>query len=219
MNRHSNFMDIHHRQDKKFCRFMVERLDKFKYDKDVENTLRLSISNENDTLALGNEIGNIISSMYHLNVPVTGIYLYGKFRIGKSTLIKGIVNSLEHIENNEKVDVKRMTRFQKYEMVYPNVYHIDYFKDRFTGFQVTPIELKDNEMLIAEWPETLNENSLEKNRIEIELLELGPNENITEKSDVMIYQKLQHRQALYASMIGYDNGVQLIWKLKENYNV
>lgn len=178
------------RRHKPIYHFMVERLDKFKYIEDTENTLRLTISNESDTETLGANIGNAIK-----DIRISGIYLYGKYKIGKSTLANSITNNL-----NQKVT------------------HIDFFSKRYTGKPVKKIELSENEILIAEWPEVLEDNAFEENRLEIEFCELKENESITEKSEVLIYNKSPENRTLYVTMIGYGNGIELLKKVKEQYN-
>ncbi len=186
------------------------------FPEESENAACYDITDIKETENLGKHLGKLITQSFKDDAPVKGLYLFGKIGIGKSILVKNIINSMEK-NTDKEIDVARREDTRKYNMVYPNVLHNDYYSNRFSRFYESAPILNKNEMIIAEWADNLKDDFFDKDRIEIELLYLLPDESFSEKKTVLIRETKEMENpdvTRYATLIGYGNGIDVIEKLK-----
>lgn len=215
-----NNRNRHNQPRKKLYHFALERDEKFMYSDDSENTFRVDITDKSNTEKLGKLIGNLIVETYNENNPLKAIYLTGVAKTGKTTLTENIMKSFSAPDD---FTIDRKPKYQIYDNVYPKVHHIDYFAKRHLAKGINKESLNEDEFLIAEWPDALNPEQLEENRLEIECEIILENETITGKKLDFItryihFDKEERSHTRYATIIGYGNGIELLKKVKEQYN-
>lgn len=137
-----------------------------------EELLRIDITDKNETVHLGNAIGQLVLQSFKNNMPIRAVCLYGASGTGKSMLADGILQSLEH---SEGLELKRRTRKHFFPQTYPKCRHVDYWMWRFNSFarQMLPeyrrSVLQKDEFLLAEWCSEIPKEWLEVDRLDIEI--------------------------------------------------
>ena len=196
------------------------RKQRFMFKEYSENTIRFDITNQSDTKLLGTEFGKLILQSFIDECPVKGVYTFGRIGMGKTVFSTAIINSFNNIEDL-LIDVKHKVRYRFYD-TYPKCHHLDYYDFLRPDFEYkNKIDLKPDEIIIAEWSEYIPKRPIdwfEPDKIEIELYHCFDKKSIcTErKSDILNFNTITSEGSMrFASMIGYGNGIKIIQKLKE----
>lgn len=195
------------------------RQSKFLFQTYFKNSIRYDITEQSDTKLLGQYLGKLFLESFKNNIPVKGMYVFGRIGMGKTVLSTAIINSFENTENL-LIDVKHRIDYRYYD-TYPACHHIDYYRLGRNAFPYNErIQLKDNEMIIAEWSDNLikrNKLYFEKDRIDIELYHCFDKKNICRELSTPVFSKniTTEGSMRFASLIGYGNGVSIIKSLKQ----
>ena len=182
---------------------------------------RFNITQQDDTKILGSKIGLQVLSVFHNNIPIKGIYVFGRIGMGKTVLSTSIIKSFENTEDL-LIDIKHKVIYRYYD-TYPKCYHLDYYSFLRKDFPwKEKIELKSDELIIAEWSDYLPKqpvNYFENDRIEIELFYCFDKKDIITqtKVDAINFNEITADNSMrFASLIGYGAGIQLIENLKND---
>ena len=130
----------------------------------LNNTQSSNSNSPNSTIALISA-KSVKSEKNPAILPRT-IYLYGDLGAGKTTFTRAFVSAFAGAENAE-VASPSFTLCHEYPTT-PEIYHADLY--RLPNNSNLPEELQElpnNIIFILEWPERLNKESLEENRLEI----------------------------------------------------
>ncbi|MFY0714366.1 tRNA (adenosine(37)-N6)-threonylcarbamoyltransferase complex ATPase subunit type 1 TsaE [Seonamhaeicola sp. NFXS20] len=133
-------------------------------------------------------INNVAKEIINYATSKT-IFLYGDMGVGKTTLVKSLV---ECLGSNDEVSSPTFSIVNEYEAKDNLIYHFDLYRinnlEEAFSFGIEDY-LYSNEWVIVEWPELIEDIEIEQyNRIEIELnednsrtlkLNLEPNLNVS----------------------------------------
>ncbi|APY12870.1 tRNA (adenosine(37)-N6)-threonylcarbamoyltransferase complex ATPase subunit type 1 TsaE [Seonamhaeicola sp. S2-3] len=116
-------------------------------------------------------INNVAKEIIN-NATSKTIFLYGDMGVGKTTLVKSLV---EYLGSNEEVSSPTFSIVNEYEAKENLIYHFDLYRinnlEEAFSFGIEDY-LYSNEWVIVEWPELIEDIEIEQyNRIEIELNE------------------------------------------------
>ena len=188
-----------------------------------EDTIRYDITEQSDTKLLGESLGKFFLESFKTGTPVKGMYVFGRIGMGKTVLSTAIINSFENTKDL-LIDVKHRVDYRYYD-TYPACHHVDYYRFGRTNFPCNEqIQLKENEMIIAEWADNLikrNKLYFEEDRIDIELYHCFDKKNICKELSTPVFNKniTAEGSMRFASLVGYGNGIQVIKKLKKDKNL
>lgn len=198
----------------------LPRKSRFLFKNYSKDTIRFDITKQIDTKLLGEKIGCLILQSFKNNFPVKGIYTFGRIGMGKTVLSTTIIKNFENTEDL-LIDVKHGVKYRHYD-TYPQCWHIDYFDYFIDNKLRIKTDLKEDELIIAEWSDYLSKrpvNFFEENRIEIELYHCFDKKDITTKTKtkVLNFDTITSEGSMrFASMIGYGNGIAVIEALKQD---
>lgn len=199
---------------------VLGRKPRFLFKEYSEGTIRYDITNQTDTKLLGKKIGSLVLQSFKSNLPVKGIYTFGRIGMGKTVLSTEIIKRFENTEDL-LIDVKHGVKYRHYD-TYPQCWHIDYFDYFYDSRLKTKFDLKEDEMIIAEWSDYIPKrpvNFFENDKIEIELYHCFDKKDIVTKTrtKVLNFDTITSEGSMrFASMIGYGNGIAVIEALKKD---
>lgn len=197
---------------------ILKRKQKFLFKENNIGTVRYDITNQSNSKILGENLGLQILNSFKNNVPLKGLYVFGRIGMGKTVLATAVISNFENTKDL-LIDIKHRIQYRYYD-TYPRCYHLDYYSYRRKDFQwKNKIELNSDEIIIAEWSEYLPSNYFENDRIEIELYHCYNKNDIYEKINtrVLDFSEITSEGSLrFASLIGYGNGIQIIENIKDN---
>ena len=200
---------------------MLKRKQKFLFKENGIDTVRYDITKQSNSKVLGENLGIQILNSFKNNIPINGLYVFGRIGMGKTVLATAIINNFENTEDL-LIDIKHDIQYRYYD-TYPKCYHLDYYSYRHKDFQwKNKIKLNSDEIIIAEWSEYLPINFFEKDRIEIELYHCYNKNDVYEKikTRVLDFSEITSEDSLrFASLIGYGNGIKIIENLKNIDNL
>lgn len=200
------------------------RKERFLFKEYSDETVRFDITDMNNTKLLGNVLGTAILKSFKDNIPVKGMYTFGRIGMGKTVLSTETIKSFENTEDL-LIDIKHRVIYRYYD-TYPKCYHLDYYNYLRLDFPYKDrIILDSDSMIIAEWSEYVPKypiNYFEDNRIEIELFHCKDKKDIVtqRKTDILNFSTITEEGTMrFASCIGYGNGIDLIKKLKMEQSI
>lgn len=201
-----------------------KRKDRFLFKEYTEGKIRYDITSQNDTKLLGSVFGSVILSNFKHDNKIQGIYTFGRIGMGKTVFSTAIIKSFENTEDL-LIDVKHGVRYRFYD-TFPKCHHIDYYDVRCPDFEYKDkIELKENELIIAEWSERIQRNPidfLEEDRIEVELYHCFDKKSICNEhfTDYLNFSTITSEGSMrFASFIGYGKGIAVVEELKAKEEV
>jgi len=125
----------------------------------MKDDFKINLDNLKDTENLGKKIAKFIK-------PKTFISLRGKLGVGKTTLVRFIINSLS-CKKKIKVQSPTYSIVNVYEFKKLKVWHYDLYRlNNKKEVHELDFELALSDCIIVEWPEILDD-LLPKNRIDI----------------------------------------------------
>lgn len=203
---------------------MLKRKDRFLFSSYSTGTIRYDITKLSDTKLLGKKLGIEFLNSFKNNIPVKGMYVFGRIGMGKTVLATELIRNFENTDDL-LIDVKHKVQYRYYD-TYPKCYHLDYFYFLQDDFQwKNKIELKDDEMIIAEWSDYLPRSPkdpidyFEEDRIEVELYYCFDKKNICKEhwTNALNFTTITNDDSMrFASFIGYGKGINFIESLKQD---
>ena len=125
----------------------------------MKDDFKINLDNLKDTENLGKKIAKFVQ-------PKTFISLRGKLGVGKTTLVRFIINSL-FCKKNVKVQSPTYSIVNVYEFKKLKIWHYDLYRlKNKEEVHELDFELALSDCIIVEWPEILDD-LLPKNRIDV----------------------------------------------------
>lgn len=202
---------------------VLGRKKRFLFKEYTDGTIRYDITDQNNTKILGKIVGQQILDSFKNNIPIKGLYVFGRIGMGKTVFSTEVIKNFESTEDL-LIDVKHKIQYRYYD-TYPKCYHIDYYDFLHDFKWKEKIELKTDEMIIAEWSDFLPKrpiNYFENDRIEIELYHCFNKKDICTqtKTKVLDFNEITKEGSMrFGTIIGYGNGIQIVENIKQNIDV
>lgn len=194
----------------------------------AKGVLRLDASGKEAMESLGRMIGNAVCRSFKESAPVKEICLYGGYGSGKSSLANAILSGFD---NSGDLGLQRTTRIESIADTYPKCRHIDY-----ALYAVNPAarsllpeykipDLAEDEMLIGEWCIALPDAYIQKDRLDIEMVNSGSIEGALNKDSYFFPSPMRVKNAPPAivnskvrimTVIGQGNGADMLAKLMDD---
>ena len=195
---------------------VLKRKHQFIYSGEKENSIRINVAHIDATMHLGGIIGQWFIERHHESG--CNLYLFGRIGIGKSTLVKGI---LEEFQGASETPSFSSSIVKHYNTI-PRCVVIDHwaYAKRMHNEYKRQIIAEPAEVFISESSERISPEEFLSDRIEIELLSTEKIANVETQRETKkgAFTRVKSEYARIATVCAYGTNVGIIDKIKEDMN-
>lgn len=182
----------------------------FLFDNVSKGKARIEIGTFDALDALGSKLAKAVMKSFNEGTPVKGIYFYGHVGNLKEVILESFLTSLENGEDLfiNWSEQKLPTRFN----CSPSVIMLKTLDYR-RKMDVLP-KADENEITVVRWTNEILEDSLEKDRIEIEIFQSEDSESVKTQKYSFFAGKSKKEMIQTATLIGFGNGTAVVESIK-----